>query len=284
MAKLSKRLVRAALFASTTSLVGSYALSTLAQIPVFAPPPAGPPTSSEADPAAAVPASEADPTAVVPSPEIDRAAATPTPVAPAAPGPGLLSSRTPPAKSDVITKPGRAQHEDEAQVGTADERPLPRRKWYGWQTLTADGASFAALTVAAVLSDRAARGSDEKGVSSNAKGLVWFGLLGYELAPGIVHFLHRNPGRGFASMGLRLGMPLAGFFLGASAASSCSSLACEESGAGLGVLLGMAGAIAIDAAVLAYDDPKKQSPRGLSLTPLVAVAPHQAWLGLGGEL
>jgi hypothetical protein len=85
-------------------------------------------------------------------------------------------------------------------------------------------------------------------------------------------------------MGLRLGMPLAGAFLGASAASGCSGFFCEENGAGLGVLLGMAGAIAIDAAVLAYADPKKPNPRGLSLTPLLAVTQRQAWLGVGGEL
>jgi hypothetical protein len=267
-------LVRTALFASATSLVSSYAVSTLAQIPVFRQP------EPEPEPGVSPPPAASPPATIPPAPPT----AGPPPATPAAPAPGLLSSRTPPAKTDVITEPRHAPDEEDAEDETVDARPGPRRKWYGWQTLAADGASLAALTVAVVLSDRAARGSDQKGVSGNATGLVWFGALGYELAPGIIHFVHRNPGRGFASMGLRLGMPLAGAFLGASVASGCSGFACQEGGAGVGILLGMGGAIAIDAAVLAYDDPKKPGPRGLSLTPLVAVTRRQAWLGIGGAL
>jgi len=189
----------------------------------------------------------------------------------------LLSSRTPPAKTDVITEPQRAPDEDEDDDETGDERLGPQRKWYGWQTLTADGASFAMLVVAARLNS----GGENR---SGAQALAWFGLLGYELTPGMIHFVHKNPGRGFASMGLRLGMPLAGAFLGASVASGCSGFACQEGGAGVGILLGMGAAIAIDAAVLAYDDPKKPNPHGLALTPLVSVTPRQAWLGIGGQL
>jgi hypothetical protein len=109
--------------------------------------------------------------------------------------------------------------------------------------------------------------------------------LGYEFGPGIVHFVHRNPGRGFASFGVRLGMPLAGAFLGASLFSNCDGYNCEQDGAGAGFLLGMAGAIAIDAAVFAYDDrrapPTHVGPR---LVPLASLRPGRAWVGFGGEL
>jgi hypothetical protein len=47
----------------------------------------------------------------------------------------------------------------------------------------------------------------------------------------------------------------------------------------------MAGAIAIDAAVFAYDDPLPHAdPHRVSLTPLVQVGSERAWLGLSGQL
>jgi len=268
MVTLSIRLVRTALFASATALPCSYAAPTLAQIPVFQ-------TESEPEP---------EPEASVAPPAEPAPAPAPAGIVPAAPAPGLSSSRTPPAKTDVITVPQASSAEADDDDETEDARLGSRRKWYGWQTLAADGTSLAALTVAVVLSNRAARGSDQKGVSANATGLVWFGLLGYELGPGVIHFVHKNPGRGFASMGVRLGLPLAGAIVGAAAASSCSGFACEEGGAGLGIALGMAGAIALDAAVFAYEDPQKPNPHGLALAPLLSLTPRQAWVGFGGNL
>jgi hypothetical protein len=158
-----------------------------------------------------------------------------------------------------------------------DELPalVPRRTWYGWQTLLVDGVALSAVLLGAGL-DRA--GNDGGVVTA-------FGLLGYELGPGIVHFVHRNPGRGFASFGVRLGMPLAGAFLGASFSSNCDGYRCEEDGAAAGFLLGMAGAIAIDAAVFAYDDRRPRAQRAaLGLVPLASLQPGRAWIGFGGEL
>jgi hypothetical protein len=79
-------------------------------------------------------------------------------------------------------------------------------------------------------------------------------------------------------------MPLAAAFLGASLASGCNTNLCESNGAGVGVLLGMGGAIAIDAAVFAYDDRKPSSSRRLELLPVMSVTRQQAWIGLGGRL
>jgi hypothetical protein len=83
---------------------------------------------------------------------------------------------------------------------------------------------------------------------------------------------------------MRFGMPLAGAFIGASFASGCNGNLCEAGGAGVGALLGMGGAIAIDAAVLARDDPKPSTARPGALVPLALVTPHQAWIGVGGAL
>jgi hypothetical protein len=193
----------------------------------------------------------------------------------ASPPPPHLGEGVQPAKAAVITarRPGGGAVDEESDDVEVGEQSRPR--WYGWQTLIADGSSLAALLLSAPL--------DEADAGDAGGTLAAFGLLGYELAPGILHFVHRNPGRGFASMGIRLGMPLAGAILGATLASNCNSNRCEEGGAVLGILLGMGGAIAIDAAVFAYADPKHPDRR-FALRPMVSVTPRGGWVGLGGSL
>jgi len=278
MAWLSQRLVRFALLALAVSLL-SYARSASAQLPIFQAAPEPP----SVDPV--VPAAAAEPAAL---PRAAAVPAAPLPAAPAPPPGGAappVSGTSPaPAKADVITDPNarRAAEARIARDAAADDdeaaADAERRHWYGWQTLVADGASFASLLVGASLTSQ--RSSND----GPGDTLVWTGLLGYELAPGIIHFAHRNPGRGFASFGLRLGMPLAAAFVGASLASSCNTNLCEGNGAGIGGLLGMGGAMAIDAALFAYDDPKRASSRRLGLLPVVSVTPQQAWIGLAGNL
>lgn len=279
MAWLSQRLVRSALLASVVSLLG-YAGPASAQLPVFQATPEPSPAIPAVPTAPAVPAA--------PPPSAVAAPAEPLPVAPAPP-PGVVappSSATgpAPAKAEVITDPNvrRAAEAHIAADAAADEDAAAdaaeRRQWYGWQTLVADGTSLAALLVGASLTSQRSS-SDGAGDT-----LVGAGLLGYVLAPGIVHFAHRNPGRGFASFGLRLGMPLAAAFVGASLASGCNTNLCESNGAGIGVLLGMGGAVAIDAALFAYDDAKRSSSRRLDLLPVMSVTPQQAWIGLAGHL
>lgn len=274
---MSQWLVRLALLASAVSLL-SYASPASAQLPIFQPAP----EPAAAEPVAPlVPAASAEPPAAVPPAE-------PLPAAPAPPpgsvGPLSPSTGPAPARTDVITDPN-ARRAAEARIARdADEDAddtqdaAERRKWYGWQTLVADGASFAALLAGASLT------SDRSGGDDLGDTFAWTGLLGYEFAPGIIHFAHRNPGRGFASFGLRLGMPLAAAFVGASLASTCNTNLCEGNGAGIGALLGMGGAMAIDAAVFAYDDPKRSSSRRLGLLPVVSITPQQAWIGLAGRL
>ena len=78
--------------------------------------------------------------------------------------------------------------------------------------------------------------------------------------------------------------PIAGILLGAAAASGCDGFLCEAGGAGIGLLLGMGGAIAIDAAVFAYDDPRPRRADARRLVPLFALRPHATWVGVAGEL
>lgn len=276
MAGLSQRLLSIARLASAASLLG-YAGSASAQVPVFQAP--EPPPAAAVVPSAPPARTEA-PSAVV-APGEPLPVAPPPPTGAATPATALSPA---PAKADIITDPNarRAAEARIAETGADDEGEAAdaaeRRHWYGWQTLVADGASLAALVVGASLTGQ--RSSND----GPGDTLVWTGLLGYELAPGIVHFVHRNPGRGFASFGLRLGLPLAAAFVGASLASGCNTNLCESNGAAVGALLGMGGAIAIDTAVFAYDDPKRSSSRRLELLPVMSVTPRQAWIGLTGRL
>ncbi|HEX2876733.1 MAG TPA: hypothetical protein VHP33_36025 [Polyangiaceae bacterium] len=271
MRSLSQRLVRLALLALAASLF-SYAGPASAQLPVFVPEPVPP-----SEPESPAPAAEVAPAAADGAP----AALPEAPEAPAGAVPADTLSGPAAAKADVITerKPTTATREEEPDVDDGVDEAAERRRWYGWQTLVTDSVSLTALVVGASIEGESTRGPDSASTS-----LLWLGFLGYEAAPAVVHAAHRNPGRAFASMGVRLGMPLAGAFLGASLASGCNSNLCEAGGAGIGVLLGMAGAIAIDAAVFSYDDAKRAPTRRAGLRPLFAWTPHTAWIGLGGQL
>ena len=188
----------------------------------------------------------------------------------------MPATRKPPARSEVISEQRPTPiREEESEDDESDEGPTlgARRHWYGWQTLTVDGASFSLLLLAG---SQGGNSSDE---------LATGALLGYGFGAGIVHFVHGNTGRGFASFGVRLGMPLAGAIVGAGLDSGCNSYLCEADGAAIGLLLGMGGAIAIDAAVFAYDDPLPPTDRHrFSLMPLVQLGRQRALLGVSGQL
>ena len=252
------RLARLVSIASALTVAGP----ALAQLPAYVAPDA-PPAPSPAPPAS-------EPTAPV-----ESAAATPRKAPPAATS-GAPLSAPPAAKTAVITENHAAVEPRPDADDDAVEAPTGPR-WYGWQTLTADGATLALLIAASAVS----QGRDGEHL---APPMLVLGMASYELTPGIIHFAHRNPGRGFASFGIRFGLPLAGAFIGASAASGCNGFFCEAGGAAVGLLLGAGGAIAIDAAVFAYDDPGRRSTRRKSFIPLVAVTPQRAIIGLAGEL
>lgn len=262
MSPLSKRLVRLALFASLAALF-SYERPAAAQIPVFPAPEAEPSAAPPESPPGATTPAAAEP---LPPPPAAPEALPPPPVPPA--GASSPEGALAPRKAAIITRPTPppANADDDADDQLDVDDDATQAHWYGWQTLIADGASLSALL---------AGGQEES--------LVALGLLGYEFAPGIIHFAHRNPGRGFASFGIRLGMPLAGAFIGAALASNCNDNLCEAGGAAVGLLAGMGGAIAIDAAVFAYDDPKHPGRR-VGLVPLVSLLPGRAWVGVAGQL
>ena len=125
----------------------------------------------------------------------------------------------------------------------------PRTRWYGWQTLITDGASLAMLMGAA---------------SSNDSAGTWLALSGltYSLGGPTVHWAHGNVGKGAASLGLRLGLPVGLGLLGyatGSALSGGKGYGGAVFGA-LGFVLGFPAAMAIDSAALAREDVEEDEP------------------------
>lgn len=260
-------MLRSALFITAGIAIAG---SAAAQIPLPQPSPSGaelgpaPPAADMPEPPVA-PALPAAPPVSTPAAQ----AVTPAPTAQSLPAQSL------PAKAHHLSERRDVSDVDEDFEDDAAGTETPHRIWYGWQTLTADGISTLAFF--------AAFGQNADGSDQVNETLAWAGLLGYEFAPGIVHFAHRNPGRAFASFGIRLGVPLAGAFLGGAAISGCSGNNCQSTGIGVGFLLGMGGAIALDAALLAYDSPEPRR-QAAPVRPVVSISPERAWLGVAGEL
>jgi hypothetical protein len=264
---LSLRPVRIALLAAL-ALAGVVAPAA-AQMPIQAPPA---PVGSESTDAVTAPPAPAE--AALAEPPLPPAPSPP----PATPdGTDASVASRAPAKAALLTEravaPELAAREEEDDGNDLG----PRRTWYGWQTLSVDGASLGlALVSSAIYSSR--------GSSNDASAALGLAAgLGFSFGSGIVHFVHRNPGRGFASFGLRLGMPIAGAIVGAAVTSGCDGYLCEKDGTGIGALIGAGGAVALDAALFAYDD-RKPVPREATLSPLFVLTPGRALLGVGGVL
>jgi hypothetical protein len=135
--------------------------------------------------------------------------------------------RTVPAEAP----PARAGHDEPKfdHPADLDGKDKRERKWYGWQILISDGASAAMFL----------------GSIGGESSLIASGAVGYLVVPPIIHAAHRRGGVGWGSLGIRVGTPLLGLMV-ASASES-------DSGTAVGLAIGMMGAIAIDAAALAWE-------------------------------
>jgi hypothetical protein len=126
----------------------------------------------------------------------------------------------------------------------AEQQPwAPRRRWYGWQTLLVDGASIGLLVL---------------GVAADDRGAGRLGALGYFFGAPIVHWSHGHVGKGFASLGLRVGSVLV-LSVAAFGCYGGKSAACYL---GLSVVPGV---VAIDSASIAREDvPATESSYGIA--------------------
>jgi len=136
-----------------------------------------------------------------------------------------------------------------AQVYVPAKPETPRITWYGWQTLIADGAAVGLLWLALVSSD---------GSAGNILGTASF--MTYLLGGPIVHWAHGHGGKGWASVGLRVGLPIGGAIAGALIGrAACGSegegdfVPCPVVYGALGLVGGMAAAPIVDATVIARE-------------------------------
>jgi hypothetical protein len=136
--------------------------------------------------------------------------------------------------------------------------------WYGWQTLIADGTSLVVLPVL--------------GGATQSEALLGMAVGGYFLAPPVIHAVHGRWGMTFASLGIRLGLPTVGVLLGAAAdQDECGGDLCLPVGAAIGFIIGIGGAVTIDAALLSdekidteeRDAAARAKRRGFAWTPVV---------------
>lgn len=118
-------------------------------------------------------------------------------------------------------------------------RRREKSHWYGWQNLIVDGGVVVGGLVLV-------------GASGEAGGIVL--VTGYFFGGPIVHWSHGQVGRGFASLGIRVAAPLLFAGLGYAVFQRGGNDDLRgAAGAVLGFGLGVLGAIAVDAAVLAYE-------------------------------
>ena len=123
-----------------------------------------------------------------------------------------------------------AQGNSEEAVFAPDE--VQAREWYGLPTLVIDVAALGVFVGGVLAADH----------HSDASGpLVLAGLGGYVVGGPIVHLTQHRVGMMFASLGLRVGAPLAGMGFGAIVGGVYYSSTCHTDGCGLvGMALGAA--------------------------------------------
>jgi hypothetical protein len=165
----------------------------------------------------------------------------------------------------------RSAHAEEPSPSPSP--PPPTTQWYGWQTLTVDGASL--LTAP-----------------------LGVGIGGLVLGGPIVHLVHERPLAALASLGLRTVLPVVGGYIGRNAAGNCTKERepgdilgpCFMHGLDelvVGALIGVSIAVAVDASALAYApatpaERPSDKPRVTSVAPSIDPVTRSASLGLGG--
>jgi hypothetical protein len=152
-----------------------------------------------------------------------------------------------------------------------------RRRWYGWQLLIFDGAVLSALGIGTA--------ADIRGDAATALGFS-LGLV-FDVAPPIVHAVHHRGGMGWASFGVRSGLPFA-VLLSTVLLSSCrdpfDNRCLNTTSANVSAFLGLAAASAIDVSLFAWDAPATRTPSQATLqwSPVFTPRPDGGSLGVVG--
>ncbi len=143
-----------------------------------------------------------------------------------------------------------------------------------------------------VIADLSALGLFLLAAPTQSGELVGAGVGVYALGSPIMHLTEGNLAKGAASLGLRLGMPVGGFYVGA---GGCLLVATSHHGSGLDDLFGcfllglvtggagLAGAVAIDYAILGKEKVPAAQPKGVSWAPTFKPSKDGMTLGMVGS-
>lgn len=178
------------------------------------------------------------------------------------------------------TVPAPARVDPEEPVETESLAAESPTRWYGWQILLSDAAS-----VVLVMS-----GVGDDSAFSNARRTL--ALVGYLGAPSMIHAFHGEWSRIVGSLGLRLGLPVAGGGVGAALGAGCegsrepeSEIAdlnfCQLGWIVSGVAVGAFGAMLIDALLAHKEVPGDRAT--LWIAPEVLVSDRETRFGLRGS-
>lgn len=148
--------------------------------------------------------------------------------------------------------------------------PVPRTtrtKWYGRETLIVDGVSAGVFALGVGVA-----------WSAQGEGMLLFplaGIVSYGIGAPIVHTTHGNVGRAAASLALRVALPTIG-----------TELTSPRPDDSVGLVIGVASAVALDASVFAFETveetPPARSVRAINLSPVASINPRGSFFGVGG--
>lgn len=147
----------------------------------------------------------------------------------------------------------------------------PTERWYGWQTLSVDALPIG-LLITGITVEGDARPT-----------LLVSGATTFAVGAPVVHMVHDRPLIGLASFGLRVGLPVLGIAVGSAfynpnISPDIPGSPKDDSDDGalplvVGGLIGVAGASALDAGLLAYEtSPESAANDDVSLAPPLGVS------------
>ncbi len=179
----------------------------------------------------------------------------------------------PPAQRDSRQHPVMPHsHLSHSAQASASPGGAERVRWYGWQTLLADGASGLIVGVA---------------VATETEELLPFAVLGYLLGAPLIHGARPNSrSRPLVSLGMRLGLPVAGILI-AGAVADCQHTEafdfCPIPEMAMGGLAGIGAAIVLDSSVLAFEGESAPAKTAFRVVPGVAFGQHSGSFVLSGS-
>jgi hypothetical protein len=192
----------------------------------------------------------------------------------------------------LLTLSFSASARAEEGTSTSGAAPTPAQvpeattsHWYGWQNLLCDAGALGLVLGGAALTTEYAEDHFSASTPTVAPYVMGAGAVTYAVCSPAVHYAHGGRGQAGGALGLRIGLPVAGALVGSKLESCPQHEDAGFCGTGLfvGLGVGIVSAIALDVALLAYEDVSpKPSSSAWTVSPTWAIAPGRATFGMMG--